>query len=76
MDVIPFFFPPMVPAFSDGLLKIEGTCYSRHNNKLSSEVATEIFRINDINCQFLLEKKEDNNYEYYVVTFDRNLSRT
>lgn len=57
MDVIPFFFLPMVPAFSDGLLKIEGTCYSRHNNKLSSEVATEIFRINDINCQFLLGKK-------------------
>lgn len=43
---------------------------------LSSEVAAEPFRINDINCQFLLEKKEDNDYECYVVTFDRNLSRT
>lgn len=71
-----FVFSPIVPAFSDGLQKTEGTFYSRHNNMLSSEVATELFRINDINCQFLLEKKEDNAYEYYVVTFDRNLSRT
>lgn len=29
------------------------------NNKLSSEVATEIFRINDINGQFLLGKKRN-----------------
>lgn len=54
MDIIFFFFPPMVPAFSDGLQEIEGMFYSRHNNKLSSEVATEIFRVSDINCQFLL----------------------
>lgn len=53
-----FFFSPMVLAFSDGLLKIEGTCCNRHNNMLSSEVATEIFRINDINCQFLLLEKK------------------
>lgn len=51
-------FFSMVPAFSDGLLKIQDTFYSRCDNMLSSEVATEISRINGISCQFFLGKKE------------------
>lgn len=58
MDVTPFLFFPMGPAFSGGLLKFEDTFYSKCDDTLSNEVATEAFGINGINCQFFLGKKE------------------